>query len=420
MDKNMDESIKVTVTAKVRLYPTPEQVGQFKAVTEEYRRVCNLVSQWYFDKRFEVNQKKFQKQMYHELRSQSGLNSLMVQSTYRTVDARYQTVKTQLAQKPYRYDTGKKDPKTGKSIWKPIKRDLDWLWKPIFFKRPQADYVRNLNYSFVQHGTKISMNVLGERIKVKYNDQYTQKWFNQKAHLGTAKLIELKGHWFLHIPVTLNIKNWTAEQNQHVVGLDRGLRFLATAYDEQGKTTFFSGKQVIRKRRKFKKLRTQLQSKGTKSARRRLKKIGQRENRWMSDVNHCLSKTLVKQYGKNTLFVIENLVNVRQAAEKVAKNRRYEQVSWAFYQLEQFLTYKAHLNNSEVIQVSAKYTSQRCPKCGQIKKSNRNHQTHLYVCDKCGYSSNDDRIGAMNIQLLGTRYISGNNHPKFKKITTGE
>ncbi|NME33191.1 RNA-guided endonuclease TnpB family protein, partial [Ligilactobacillus ruminis] len=153
---------------------------------------------------------------------------------------------------------------------------------------------------------------------------------------------------------------------------------------------------------------------------RRLKKIGQRENRWMTDINHQLSKTLVNRYGADTLFVLENLANVRFATEKVTKTQRYEQVSWAFYQLAQFLTYKAHLVGSEVVQVSAKYTSQRCPKCGRIYKNNRNHQQHLYVCDRCGYQSNDDRIGAMNIQLLGTQYVSGNERPSFNKLTAGE
>ena len=84
-----------------------------------------------------------------------------------------------------------------------------------------------------------------------------------------------------------------------------------------------------------------------------------------------------------------------------------------FYQLEQDLTYKAHLNNSQVIEVDAHYTSQRCPKCGRINKDNRNHDLHLYHCDRCGYSSNDDRIAAINIQYLGTEYMSGNDHPKF-------
>ena len=79
----------------------------------------------------------------------------------------------------------------------------------------------------------------------------------------------------------------------------------------------------------------------------------------MTDINHQLSKTLVNRYGADTLFVLENLANVRFATEKVTKTQRYEQVSWAFYQLAQFLTYKAHLVGSEVVQVSAKYTSQR-------------------------------------------------------------
>ncbi|WP_173000672.1 transposase, partial [Lactobacillus helveticus] len=71
--------------------------------------------------------------------------------------------------------------------------------------------------------------------------------------------------------------------------IDRGLRFLTACYDEKGKTLLYSGQQILRKRRKYKRLRAQLQAKGTKSAKRRLKKIGQRENRWMSDVNHRLT-----------------------------------------------------------------------------------------------------------------------------------
>lgn len=51
----------------------------------------------------------------------------------------------------------------------------------------------------------------------------------------------------------------------------------------------------------------------------------------MTDVNHQLSKTLVEHYGENTLFVLEDLVNVRFTTEKVAKTKRYEQASWAFF-----------------------------------------------------------------------------------------
>lgn len=87
--------------------------------------------------------------------------------------------------------------------------------------------------------------------------------------------------------------------------------------------------------------------------------------------------------------------------------------SWSFYQLEQFLSYKAVISGSTVIKVRPDYTSKRCPKCGRIHKENRNHELHEYICDSCGYRSNDDRVGAMNINELGTMYVSGDAHPRF-------
>lgn len=266
-----------TLTAKIRLYPTPEQAEMFKAVATEYQRLCNIVSRWYFDRHFKVARKDFNREMYHLLRAESpDLNSAMVQSTYRTVEACYKTVRTQLLRHPYRYDTGKKD-KKGREIWKAVPRDLDWLWKPVHFKRPQADYVRNINYSFVKKGTLISMNVLGRRIKVPFKADYLQDWFDLGGRLGTAKLVCLKKHWFLHIPVTFESDGWQASDNCHIVGIDRGLRQIMTVYDEKNKTEFFPGRAVAYKRRKFAYLRARLQSVGTKSAKRHLKKLAQRE-----------------------------------------------------------------------------------------------------------------------------------------------
>jgi IS605 OrfB family transposase len=225
--------------------------------------------------------------------------------------------------------------------------------------------------------------------------------------------------WYLHIPITKAVEDFQKENVRHVVGIDRGLRFLTVSYDEQGKTEFVSGRKIATKRHKFQEVRKQLQSKGTKSAKRRLKAISGRENRWMSDVNHRISKTLVEKYGKDTLFVLEDLTGVSfedSNLSRIAK-QNYDLRSWSFYQLEQFLTYKAHENRSEVLKVSARYTSQRCPKCGTIHKENRDHHRHLYSC-QCGYRSNDDRIGAMNIQLLGTMWISGDNNPRYERIST--
>ncbi|MEY8736522.1 hypothetical protein AB9M75_04575 [Lactobacillus sp. AN1001] len=161
----------------------------------------------------------------------------MIQLTYRTVEARYKTLKAQLYQYPYKF----KDINTGK--WYHEFRDLNWLRKPIRFFRPQADYVRNINYSFVEKGTKVSFNVLDKRIKIAFNGDYLD-FFNPNYKLGTAKLVELKGHWFLHISVTIEVDKWDKTDNQHIIGIDRGLRFITTTYNEKGKTSFVSGKQL--------------------------------------------------------------------------------------------------------------------------------------------------------------------------------
>ena len=402
----------LTKTIKLRIHVSSEQEHLFRAMTEQYRQACNFVSQYIFDNQFVLQYSALNEKLYHDIRSNFGLKSQMAQSSIKTTIARYKTVRTQLSQNPFRY-------KGNDGEWHYVPKNLEWLWKPVFFRRPQVDLVRNRDYSFVDGGKTISINTLGERVKCTFEGEHFADYFVDGSwKFGTAKLVELKGLWYMHISATKEVDDFQTENVRHVVGIDRGLRFLATTYDEKGETEFVSGKQILIKRQKFAETRSQLQHKGTKSAKRRLKAISGRENRWMSDINHQISKTLVQKYGEDTLFVIEDLTGVsfeEQNLNRGAKqNNRLR--SWAFYQLEQFLAYKAHEKRSEVLKVSAKYTSQRCPKCGIINKGNRNHEKHIYEC-QCGYKSNDDRIGAMNIQFLGTLWVSGLPNPRYERIT---
>ncbi len=328
-----------TISIKVKLvFDDPQITAAFEQTMERYRQACNLVSQYIFDHDFVLAQKHLNDALYHRIREQFGLKSQMTQSVIRNVVARYKTVKTQLAQKPFRYDTGKKD-RFGNAIWEKIPRDLTWLWKPINFSRPQVDLQRGRDWSYLKTG-QLSINSLEGRKKVTPVCHGFDQYFDHSWKFGLAKLLKNGNNWFLHISATKELPDYNVDRTQHVVGIDRGLRFLATTYDEQGTTTFTSGRQIMCKRRKYKRLRAQLQAKGTKSAKRRLKAIGQRENRWMTDINHQVSKTLVDRYGANTLFVLEDLAGVRFATENTRKEDRYENVSWAFFQLEQFLTAK--------------------------------------------------------------------------------
>ena len=125
----------------------------------------------------------------------------------------------------------------------------------------------------------------------------------------------------------------------------------------------------------------------------------------MRDVNHCVAKALVNSQPKHTYFVLEDLSNIREATECVCYKQRYYTVSWPYYDLEQKIRYKARLRECVTVRVNPAYTSQTCPKCGNVNKKNRNKRTHTFKCIRCGYQSNDDRIAAMNLFNKGNKYL---------------
>ena len=185
------------------------------------------------------------------------------------------------------------------------------------------------------------------------------------------------------------------------------MRFLVVAIDSKDKTLFVNGKQIKQVKAKYVKLRKHLQAKGTKSAKRKLKEISGRENRFMSNVNHFISKALLNFAEKNSLIVLEDLIGINLSTTARIKDIYYR-LSWSFAQLRQFIEYKALLKGIKILVVDPKYTSQMCPKCGYTHKNNRNHTTHTFTCGKCNYTSNDDRIGAMNLRQKGIEYHNGN------------
>ena len=44
---------------------------------------------------------------------------------------------------------------------------------------------------------------------------------------------------------------------------------------------------------------------------------------------------------------------------------------------------------------------------------NHNKKLHLFTCKNCGYKSNDDRIGAMNLYRMGINYLEDSQVPKI-------
>ena len=371
---------QITITAKVQIAATDTDKVLLNKTMSVYCDACNYVSDYVF-RTHDLKQFSLNKILYSTLREKFSLKSQMAQSVFKTVIARYKSI---------------------------LENQNEWI-KPSF-KKPQYDLVWNRDYSLTQNC--FSVNTLNGRVKLPYFAEGMSKYFNHSIYrFGTAKLVNKRGKYYLYIPVTYEVEESNISDICNVVGIDRGINFVVATYDSKHKSGFVSGKAIKQKRANYSRLRKELQMRHTPSSRRRLKAIGQRENRWMQDINHQVSKALATGNPKHTLFVLEDLTGIRNVTERVKTKNRYVSVSWSFYDLEQKLIYKAKQNQSSVIKVDPRYTSQCCPACGHTEKSNRNKKIHLFTCKNCGYTSNDDRIGAMNLYRMGINYLADSQVP---------
>ena len=371
---------QITITAKVQIVATDTDKVLLNKTMSVYCDACNYVSDYVF-RTHDLKQFSLNKILYSTLREKFSLKSQMAQSVFKTVIARYKSI---------------------------LENQNEWI-KPSF-KKPQYDLVWNRDYSLTQNC--FSVNTLNGRVKLPYFAEGMSKYFNHSIYkFGTAKLVNKHGKYYLHIPVTYEVEESNISDICNVVGIDRSINFVVATYDSKHKSGFVSGKAIKQKRANYSRLRKELQMRHTPSSRRRLKAIGQRENRWMQDINHQVSKALATGNPKHTLFVLEDLTGIRNVTERVKTKKRYVSVSWSFYDLEQKLIYKAKQNQSSVIKVDSRYTSQCCPACGHTEKSNRNKKIHLFTCKNCGYTSNDDRIGAMNLYRMGINYLADSQVP---------
>jgi len=145
------------------------------------------------------------------------------------------------------------------------------------------------------------------------------------------------------------------------------------------------------------KLRRALQKRGTKSAKRHLRKLRGRQARFRRDCDHVLSKQVVAATPPGGTIVLENLSNIRKRTKVRRKTQTSRRIhGWSFAQLTGFVEYKAEERGCTVAGVDPRHTSQRCSCCGYVARNNRRSRD-LFRCRKCGYSLHADLNGARNI-----------------------
>ena len=168
--------------------------------------------------------------------------------------------------------------------------------------------------------------------------------------------------------------------SQGKVGVDVGLNVLAATSD--GRTYGASLKPKFDKLyKRVRRLRSNRQRQGFKENSHRLTRLEARLSGLVKSTTGETANKLVRSF-PNFTFVIENL-DLRGCRG---------QKRFAYRALHNSLIHKA-----KVEVVNPAYTSQMCPSCGYVSRSNRSGIK--FICRGCGRKSHADAIGGIN--LLG-------------------
>jgi IS605 OrfB family transposase len=222
-------------------------------------------------------------------------------------------------------------------------------------------------------------------------------WFTSRYPDGVLNAAKVVLHYDGTAKVCLiyRLTSRFVKPSGDVVGIDRGIKVLA--YTSKGGE--FGASRVAGVKRRYAHNRKMLQSKGTRSAKRRLKAMSGREKRFVSNVNHVIAKSLAED-SSVCAYVLEDLTEITsrkdKSARKAKKMMRTWLSNWSYFQLEQMIEYKCRRNGIAVFYVSPAYTSQRCNRCGFVDERNRNGS--WFDCRRCGYSTDADYNAACNIR----------------------
>ena len=213
---------------------------------------------------------------------------------------------------------------------------------------------------------------------------------------GEADLAYLKGKFYLL--QTIDLPSAEEESVSEFIGADMGITDILTL--STGKS--FASQELNAYKLKRQRVRSSLQSKGTKNAKRVLKRLSGKERRTQQLVNHTIAKQVVataKEQGKGV--VMENLKGIRKSLDKFSKKQRGLYHRWGFYDLRTKIEYKAKLGGISVLVVDPRYSSKTCSCCKHIGT----RKSKSFKCLNCGLEMDADYNAALNLSAMGASII---------------
>jgi len=341
------------LTLQIKLLSTEEQSKFLLNTIKEANKACNIISDIAWDKQI-FNQFKLHHECYHLIRNCIKLSAeIVIRCISKVADS---------------YKINKKV----KSVFKPLggitydSRILSYRPNNIISIWTTEGRIK---IPFVCHNTKYLPYIKGEADLVFKKDKY---YIFQTVEVPEDKITNV----------------------EEFIGCDFGQTDIVSLSDR----TNYNSKQLKEIRKKYSKIRTSVQSKGTKGSKKLLKRLSGREHRFVTITNHTISKQIIqKAKEENKGIAIEDLTYIRRTAKPKSRQQKTELNRWSFYQLRNFLTYKSKLNGVPLIIVPPAYTSQMCNNCFHIGDRNGKY----FRCKNCGNIGDADVNAARNIATWG-------------------
>jgi IS605 OrfB family transposase len=352
-----------------------------KDTTEAFLEACNQVS-WYAVLSQEFSDRKLHQDLYQEIRSTWGLKAQMACSVFRTVSARYKHDHVQ--ERCKRRERGVYFHRRSM----PLQLGRDWSLREI----KQADGSKKIMFSIsTLHGRLLVDGKIGA---------FQQRVLDDGWRPAGAMLVCRGEEIWLQISIEKEapaVQSPAPGQMARLAGVDLGQNNLAVLDFQQSHAAFFKGGAVKDRQRKFRRLYQSLQSKGTRGARRKLRRLGGKQRRWQREQNNLLANAVVKEAkdcGAQGI-VLENLKGIRAKGKRRTAKHRADFHGWAFGELRQMLEYKAAASGLSIHYVNPFGTSKTCPCCQHFDSNQRDK--HVFRCRACQYELHADLVGARNI-----------------------
>ena len=346
----------MNLTLKIKLLTTDEQHKLLLDTMKEANAVCNAISDVAWEKRI-FNNFKLHHEVYHSYKATFNLSS--------------QVLVRCIAKVAYSYNFNKTNNR--------VKMQF----------RPLGSIAYDSRIMTYKPNDIVSLWAIGGRIKIPYvchNRNYLP------YIKGEANLVYNNGKFYLFQNV--EVPEEEINDIEEFIGVDMGLVSIATLSNG----IEFNSKNIQDYREKRKKVRSSVQRKRTRGCKKLLKRLSGRERTTASIVNHTISKKIVQiAKEENKGIAIEDLKGIRFSSIKKGKKFRIRVGNWSFYQLRQYISYKAMLNGVTVVIVNPRYTSQTCSNCHYIG----NRKGKVFKCNNCGNNIDADVNASVNIATLG-------------------